>query len=106
MKTFKWGIGARQHCQQLRQRAVCHTDAVPWAVGSRDWAGAFCRKYGFQRLTAYDELSTTRMWMPPAWRRRTFHEEAVLTCLRQGKPVLCESPCRKMLPGGWMIAEA
>lgn len=106
MKTFKWGILAPGNiANNFAKGLAVIPDAVPWAVGSRDLGRArvFAEKYGFQKAYgSYDELAHDKdvdaIYVATP---HPFHEEAVLTCLRQGKPVLCEKPfAAKCCAGG------
>lgn len=112
MKTFKWGILAPGNiANNFAKGLAVIPDAVPWAVGSRDLGRArvFAEKYGFQKAYgSYDELAHDKdvdaIYVATP---HPFHEEAVLTCLRQGKPVLCEKPfAANAAQAARMIAEA
>jgi len=97
MKDFKWGILAPGSiANKFAQGLGAIPNAVLYAVGSRDLgrAKAFADKYGFKKAYgSYEELAKDpdidAIYVATPHPQ---HEEAVVTCLNNGKPVICEKP--------------
>ena len=97
MKQFNWGILAPGRiANSFAQGLAVLPGAACWAVGSRDLGRAqdFADRHGFQKaygsyedLAADPEVDAIYVATPHPW-----HEQAVLTCLKQGKAVICEKP--------------
>lgn len=97
MSGFKWGVLAPGKIANRFVQGLAQVEgAQPWAVGSRDLgrAQAFADQYGFERAYgSYEELAQDKdvdaIYVATP---HPMHEQAVLTCLEQGKAVLCEKP--------------
>ena len=97
MKDYKWGILAPGTiANKFAQGLAAAPNAVSYAVGSRDLSRAqtFADKYGFKKAYgSYEELAKDpEVDIIYVATPHPQHEEAVLTCLSNGKAVVCEKP--------------
>ena len=97
MKDFNWGILAPGSiANKFAQGLSAIPNAVLYAVGSRDLGRAknFADKHGFKKAYgSYEELAkdpdVDAVYVSTPHPQ---HEEAVITCLNNGKAVICEKP--------------
>lgn len=97
MRKIKWGILAPGAiCVRFTKGLEAIPEAVRYAVGSRDLgrARAFADEYGYEKaygsyreLAADPDVDIIYVATP-----HPQHEDAVITCLENGKAVLCEKP--------------
>jgi len=97
MKDYKWGILAPGSiANKFAQGLSAIPNAVLYAVGSRDLgrAQAFANKYGFKKAYgSYEDLAKDPdVDIIYVATPHPQHEEATITCLNNGKPVICEKP--------------
>jgi len=97
MRNYKWGIlGPGGIANKFADSLAVLPNAILYAVGSRDInrARAFAEKHRFEKAYgSYEALANDRdVDIIYVATRHPQHEEAVLTCLNSGKPVLCEKP--------------
>ena len=97
MAKYKWGIlGPGRIAGKFAEGLKVVPDAIPYAAGSRDKSRAeeFAKNYGFEKAYgSYRELAEDpNVDIIYVATPHTFHEEASLLCLENGKAVICEKP--------------
>ena len=97
MKQFNWGILAPGRiANKFAEGLAVIPDAIRYAVGSRDIGRAkdFADKFGFEKTYgSYAELAEDpNVDIIYVATPHTFHEEAAILCLKNGKAVICEKP--------------
>jgi len=97
MKQYNWGILAPGRiANKFAEGLAVLPDAVRYAVGSRDIGRAkeFADKFGFKKTHgSYTELAEDPdVDIIYVATPHTFHEEAAILCLKNGKAVICEKP--------------
>src|SRR5437868_10157650 len=92
----RWAIlGAGRIAHKFAQdfNVIQNAELVAVAARDRERAGVFAEQYNIPEVYAYEELyHSSKVDIVYIATTHNFHYEQTLSCLRQGKSVLCEKP--------------